>query len=626
MEYPLLVIQMLGGLALFLYGMRLMSSSLKESSSGKLKSMMEKVTGNPFKAFLLGLAVTAVIQSSTATIVITSGLVAGGIITLNQSLGIIIGANVGTTVTGQIVRLMDLNEDSTSWLAFLKPSTLAPVALTVGIILLMFIRLKRSDSIGNVAMGFGILFTGLMNMSNSVSVLTKTGIIDKLFGSIGNNPIIGYLCGAGVAFALQSSSSTIAILQTMATDPNVTITFGVAYIIIVGIYLGDCLTTGIVCSIGAKADAKRVGVVNILFNLSETVLVLVVVNVLHAFGVLDSLWGHSMTAGGIANTNTIFNLGCAIALLPLVGVYAKLSRRIVKDSGEQKVAIPEFNALNPIFYATPALAFNSCYNALKLMFNKSVINIDRALSLLNTYDKNVKAAIDEDEDIIDSLADGVSNYLVQLSPHLSETLHVSILEQYYKLVGEFEHMGDHAYHISETAVRLHGENVHFSEAAQAELAVTREVLDRMLAETRLAFEKRDIKAAQQIEPLEEVMDDMINALSDNHMARLREGKCSVNAGTGLLDVLTHFSRIADTCSNIGVSVITRVNPEIANQAHNYVTQLHLGHDREYNKAYHKAHDLYFEKLAKAQEAAHAEALEASEGQLQLPLSEMKPDE
>ena len=618
MHYPLIVIQMLGGLALFLYGMRLMSSSLKESSSGKLKSMMEKVTGNPFKAFLLGLGVTVVIQSSTATIVITSGLVAGGIITLHQSLGIIVGANVGTTITGQIVRLMDLNSDSASWLTFLKPSTLAPIALIIGIVLLVFIRIKRSDTIGNIAMGFGILFTGLMNMSNSVSVLTETGIIDKIFGSIGRNPALGYLCGAGVAFTLQSSSSTIAILQTMAT--NTVITFGVVYIIIVGVYLGDCLTTGIVCSIGAKSDARRVGIINILYNLSKSVIVVVAVNVAHAFGWLDGLWERAMTAGSIANANSIFNLACAVLLLPLVGIYERLSKRIVKDSVESKVAIPEFNALNPVFYATPALAFNSCYNALKLMFNKSVLNIDRALGLLDNFDKNVKAEIDADEDIIDELADGVSNYLVQLSPHISEDLHIRILDQYYKLVGEFEHMGDHAYNISETAMRLAADDVHFSAAARKELAISKEVLDRLLAAARLAFEKRDIDAAEEIEPLEEVLDDMINALSDNHMQRLREGKCSVNAGTGLLDVLTHFSRIADTCSNVGVSVLTRVKPEIANRAHNYVTQLHLGQNLDYNKAYHAAHDLYFGRL----EAVRANDVgEASEGQMKLPLSEMK---
>ena len=316
----------------------------------------------------------------------------------------------------------------------------------------------------------------------------------------------------------------------------------------------------------------------------------------------------------------------SVVVVIAVAAAVLLSKRIVKDDVEEKVEIPEFAALNPIFYATPALAFGSCYNALKLMFNKSVENIDRAFGLLNNYDRNVKAAIDADEDTIDSLADGVSNYLVQLSPHISEDMHIRILEQYYKLVGEFEHMGDHAYNISETAKRLHGEDVHFSKAAQAELVVSREVLDRLLRATKDAFETRDIKAAQEIEPLEEVMDDMINALSDNHMARLREGKCSVNAGTGLLDVLTHFSRIADTCSNIGVSVLTRANPEIANRAHNYVTQLHLGHDSQYNRAYHKAHDLYFDKLAKAQAGAHAEAVDASEGQLQLPLSEMKPNE
>ncbi|MBR5712651.1 MAG: Na/Pi cotransporter family protein [Lachnospiraceae bacterium] len=614
MNYPLLLIRMFGGLALFLYGMRLMSSSLKESSSGKLKSMMEKVTGNPFKAFLLGFLVTAVIQSSTATIVITSGLVAGGIITLNQSLGIIVGANVGTTVTGQIVRLMDLNSDSTSWLTFLKPTTLAPIALVIGILLLMFIRIRRSDAIGSVAMGFGILFTGLINMSDSVNGLTETGVIDKIFAGIGRNPFLGYLSGAGVAFTLQSSSSTVAILQTMATSPNTIITFGVAYIIIVGIYLGDCLTTGIVCAIGAKADAMRVGIVNILFNLGKTFLVLVVVNVLHAFGVLDSLWNQSMTAGSIANTNTVFNLGCAIVLLPLVSVFARLSRRIVKDSPEKKVDIPEFEALNPVFYATPALAFNSCYNALKRMFNLSVENIDRAMGLIDNYDLSVKEQLDRDEDIIDTLADGVSNYLVQLSPHLNENLHIRILDQYYKLVGEFEHMGDHAYDISERARILNEENVHFSDAAHAELTVSREVMDRLLDLARQSFERRDVDAAREIEPLEEVMDDMIHALSDNHMARLREGKCSVNAGTGLLDVLTHFSRIADTCSNIGVAVITRVNPEIANSAHDYVTQLHQGHDLAYNKSYHAAHDQYFEKLGKAQQAAHGDA---SEGQLSL---------
>ena len=613
MNYPLIVIQMLGGLALFLYGMRLMSSSLKESSSGKLKSMMEKVTGNPFKAFLLGLIVTAVIQSSTATIVITSGLVAGGIITMHQSLGIIVGANVGTTVTGQIVRLIDLNSDSSSWLQYLKPSTLAPVALIVGIVLLMFIRIRRSDAIGNVAMGFGILFTGLMNMSNAVNELSSSGIIEHVFAGIGHNPVLGYLGGAGVAFILQSSSSTVAILQTMAT--NTFISFGVVYVVIVGIYLGDCLTTGIVCSIGAKADAKRVGIINILYNLSKSLIVLVAVNLLHVFGVIDRLWDSGMTAGTIANANTVFNLGCAILLLPLVGVYEKLSKRIVRDKEESAVAIPEFNALNPVFYATPALAFNSCYNALKLMFNKSVDNINRALGLLDKYDRNVKLAIDSDEDIIDELADGVSNYLVQLSPHISEELHIRILDQYYKLVGEFEHMGDHAYNISETATRLQKEGVHFSEAARKELEVSKELLDRILASTRLAFEKRDVNAAEEIEPLEEVMDDMINALSDNHMQRLREGKCSVNAGTGLLDVLTHFSRIADTCSNVGVSVLTRINPEIANRAHNYVTQLHMGHNREYNKAYHEEHNFYFKKLNAAQMLSRSK--DASEGQLTL---------
>ena len=257
------------------------------------------------KAFLLGVLVTAVIQSSTATIVITSGLVAAGIISLNQSLGIIVGANVGTTVTGQIIRLLDVNGDSFV-LRLFQPSTLAPIALIIGIIFIMFIKFKKSDNIGNIAVGFGILFTGLLNMTAAVGGLKESGIIDALFLGLGNKPVLGYVVGAGVAFTLQSSSATIGILQAISMAGD--IPFKVAYVIIVGVYLGDCVTTAIVCSIGAKSDSKRVGLVNIMYNLAKTILVIVVVFIIHKFGLLDKLWDMRMTSGTIANTNTIFNI------------------------------------------------------------------------------------------------------------------------------------------------------------------------------------------------------------------------------------------------------------------------------------------------------------------------------
>ena len=311
-------ISLLGGLAMFLYGMRLMGDGLKESSSGTLKKAMEKITDTPLKAFLLGLAMTAVVQSSTATIVITSGLVGAGIISLRQSLGVVIGANVGTTVTGQIIRLLDLNSSGTSLLQFFKPSTLAPLAMIIGIIIIMKVKSKDSGKVGQIIIGFGILFSGLMNMTDAVSTLSDSGLVEQLFSRLGDNPLLGYLIGAGVAFVLQSSSATIGILQAFSTSGQ--LTFGAIYAVLVGIYLGDCVTTAIVCNIGAKPEAKRVGAVNIMFNLSETVLILSAVAVIHKLGLLDGLWNQAIHSGGIANTNTNFNLSWGCFVLRMLGV------------------------------------------------------------------------------------------------------------------------------------------------------------------------------------------------------------------------------------------------------------------------------------------------------------------
>ncbi|MBQ7474902.1 MAG: Na/Pi cotransporter family protein [Clostridia bacterium] len=592
MEIVFTVIKLLGGLALFLYGMRLMSSSLKDSSSGKLKTVMERVTNNPIKAFLLGIAVTAVIQSSTACIVITSGLVAAQIITLRQSLGIIIGANVGTTVTGQIIRLLDVNAEG-SVLQFFQPSTLAPVTLVIGIVLIMFIRFKRSDVIGSIALGFGILFTGLLNMTNAVSGLSD--VLGSLFTNLGNNPFLGYLSGAGVAFVLQSSSATIGILQAFSMSCE--LPFYTVYVVLVGIYLGDCVTTAIVCSIGSKPDAKRVGLVNILFNLSETVVVLVAVTLAHRFGLLGGLWDKNMFPGDIANTNTIFNLGCAILLLPLVGVYEKISEKLIKDKPDAESRYtPLVSALNPVFFSTPALAFRSCYDALRTMFAVSRESIEKAISILFKYDEKVCVEINEEEDNIDMLADRVGEYLVRLSPHISDPEHVLILEQYYKLVNEFEKLSDFAKSIALVATTLHESDLHFSDEAAREIGIAVDLLSKILDYSAEAFEKRDLDAAKHIEPYEEVMDDVVNALHDNHLERLREGTCSMDVGTCFLDVMSNFEYISDACSNIGVATVARVSPEISKQAHMYISSLHQGSDEWYNEIYESEHDAYFARL------------------------------
>ncbi len=589
------VISILGGLAMFLYGMRMMGDGLKESSSGTLKKAMEKLTNTPLKAFFMGLVMTAVIQSSTATIVITSGLVGAGIISLSQSLGIVIGANVGTTVTGQIIRLLDLNASGTSFLQFLKPSTLAPLALIVGIVLIMVMKSSESEKAGQIVIGFGILFSGLMNMTDAVSGLAESGIIEKLFSSLGQNPFIGYMVGAGVAFVLQSSSATIGILQAFSTSGQ--LTFGSIYAVLVGIYLGDCITTAIVCNIGAKPDAKRVGIVNILYNLGKSAAVLIVVTIIHKMGLLDGIWSSTIDSGGIANTNTIFNLLCAIILFPALKPFEKLSHKIVRDVPVAAGIYDEMlDALNPVFISTPAIAFGRCYDVLMVMYGMARTNIERAFELITKYDEQAADQIVKDEDDIDLMADRVSNYLIQISTRITSSEHVEIMNQYYSDVTEFERLGDHAMNIKEIAEALNKNKDAFSETALAELKVLHQLMDTILDYTQDAFEKRDLAAARHIEPLEEVVDDMISVLNDNHLKRLREGNCGVYPGTEFLDLLSEIERISDICSNVGVATVARAQPEMKHQVHEYVSMLHAGRDEAFNREYQDAHDHYFRLL------------------------------
>lgn len=597
------LISLFGGLAMFLYGMRMMGDGLKESSSGALKRVMERVTGTPLKAFFLGLVMTAVIQSSTATIVITSGLVGAGIISLHQSLGIIIGANVGTTVTGQIIRLLDINASGTSLLQFFKPSTLAPLALIIGVVLIM--SGKGSDKVGKIVIGFGILFSGLLNMTDAVGTLTQTGIIENLFSRLGENPFIGYLIGAGVAFVLQSSSATIGILQAFSMSGQ--LTFKAIYAVLVGIYLGDCVTTAIVCNIGAKPDSKRVGVVNILFNLSETVLILIGVNLAHRLGLLDGLWNRVVYSGDIANTNTVFNLSCALLMFPMLNVYEKLSLKLVKDEPIEAITSPQavelrvLDGLNPVFLATPGLAFNACYDVLMEMFRLAQQNINRAFDIVRCYDEELIGQIRGYEDALDTMADRVSGYLMQISAHITSDEQTETMNHYYSTISEFERLGDHAMNIAEDAEEMSKAGVSFSETALKELGVVRDLLRAVLNYTGRSFEKCDAKAAAHIEPLEEVVDDMVNALRQNHLERLRLRQCSVLAGTEFLNMLSDIERISDICSNVGVFTIARVRPEIKHEIHDYVSRLHSGKDEAFNREYEAAHDHYF-ALLKAEEA------------------------
>ena len=592
-----------GGLAMFLYGMRTMGDALKESSSGTLKNLMEKVTNNPLKAFLLGVLVTALIQSSTATIVITSGLVGAGILSLHQSLGIIIGANVGTTVTGQIIRLLGVDGEAGSLLRLMQPSSLAPIALIIGIILIMSNKLKNSKSVGNILIGFGVLFSGLMNMTSAVDALQESGIVENIFTSLGNNPVIGYLSGAGVAFVLQSSSATIGILQAFSRSGL--LSFKAVYAVIVGVYLGDCVTTFLVCAIGADSEPRRVGIVNILFNLSKSVLILAGVIIVHKMGLIDWLWDKPVDPGIIANANTVFNLSCALLLVPFIGIYEKLANIIVKDKDLPAAEDPykdKLDALNPVFFSTPALALKSSYDILNAIFEASKTNIVRAFSLLREYDESVHDLISSSEDDIDRLTDNVSKYNVQLLPNLANEYHVSILDQYYKVTAEFERLGDHAVNIAKNAKDMYDHKIRFSDAMLLEIAVLEDLLLEILDKAETTFKSRDVKAAYGIEPLVQVTSELLNTLKAHHLERMIRGECNIYSDANFTNLINEFQRIADVCSNVGVATVVRVNPEIADKEHYYYAYLHSGDNAEFNEAYNKAHDKYFLRMHSIEKA------------------------
>ncbi|MBR2727823.1 MAG: Na/Pi cotransporter family protein [Solobacterium sp.] len=590
------VLNLFGGLAMFLYGMRLMGDGLKESSSGTLKAAMESVTNNPFKAFILGVLVTAIIQSSTATIVITSGLVAAGIISLTQSVPIIIGANIGTTVTGQIIRLLDLDSGASGILQLFRPSTLAPVALIIGIVMIMGVKVKNARTIGNIAIGFGILFTGLLNMTNAVDALGQTGLFEMIFTRLGVNPVLGYLSGVIVSFILQSSSATIGILQAFSASGA--LTFHAVYPIIVGVYLGDCVTTVIVIYLGSPAPAKRVGIINILYNLMKSAAVLIAVALLHKFGLLNGLWDRTATSGLIANTNSLFNIVCAFALFPMLKVFENASYKLVKDDAVEVNKYSEkLDALNPNFVKTPALALNSCYELLLEMYYAVRDNIDAGLSLVDHYDQDVVEKIRREEDDINHVADRLGDYLALLSANLREENHVSILNEYYRVVEVFEQMGDRAKDIADSVEDLQNKGGSFSDTARREMVVLKELIDKVMEYTEQAFKKRDVEAARHIEPLEETVDDLTEAMKSRHLERLADGKCSVYAATNFMDLVTQVESVSDRCSDVGFSVLARVYPDLLDRSHDYLYRLHSGQDEAYNTEFNEVHGYYFGRLA-----------------------------
>ncbi len=589
------IISMFGGLALFLYGMRLMGGGLKSGSTETLKKIMEKVTNNPVKGFLLGLFVTCVIQSSKATIVLTSGLVGAGVLSLHQSLGIILGANVGTTMTGQIIRLLDVNASGTSWLNFFKPDTLAPLAACIGILLIMTFKFKGSDVLGDIAMGFAILFTGLLNMTASVAPIAQSPFFTQFIPQFSRHPVLGFAVGGTVASLIQSSSATVGILQAFSTTGA--LTFSSIYAFIIGVNMCESVTTAFVCSIGSKADAKRTGMVHVIFNMFSMVIVITGVTVLRNMGFLDGIWDATINSGGIANVNTIFRLVCAVLLLPLTNTFEKMACKIIKDDKVVGRSIDaELASMDEKLYSSPALAMSSASGAVNTMATLAEYDVLTAMGCFKDYNTDVIAEIKENENRIDALADKLDDYLVGLAPKVTTKDTYNKLSYYTRCLSELERIGDHAVNLTENATDLNNSGADFSTVAKQELAIVGDAIKTILSYARTAVTELDVEAARSIEPLEEVVDDIVARLRQKHIRRLHTGVCSTYSGLYFLDMLTNLERIADQCSNIGLFTLSLHSQQEISSHHDYIRYLHSGKDEFFNRAYAKNHDYYFGRL------------------------------
>ena len=600
MEILSAIIQLLGGLAMFLYGIELMGDGLKNSSGAVLKRVLEKVTGNVIMGVLTGALVTAVIQSSTATIVLTVALIGAGVLNLKQAVSIVMGANIGTTITAQIIRLGSIESDGSFLLWLFDTDTLAPLALIAGIVLIMFIKRKSSKTIGDICVGFGILFVGLNLMTDGVKPLIGTDAF-LAFVQFLSNPLFGIVFGLVLTVIVQSSSATVGMLQTVASVPGSGITFAMAYPVIMGINLGTCVTTAMVCSIGSSKDAKRTGVVHIAFNTIGTVLFMVVMLVmqkLNVFGV--QYWIREVDSGVIANFQTIFNLLTAIVLIPFADGLVKLSVMLVKDVKEKGHNFPELYTLDANLYISPAVAVAEATKAVASMGKLALLNFERGCKILSKYDPVLISEIDKVEDNLDRFADRADHFLVGLSKNVENEQENRQLDMLMQTVPCFERLGDYAVNLVELADRLQAESTSFSDMAKKEMGIIYSAVSEILNITIDAFSRDDNELAKSIEPLEETIDDMVMILRDRHTKRLKNGICSIASGLVFMEALTYLERASDHCSSVAVMMLARNNEAILQNHHEYLREIHSGNDVAYMSERERRREQYIKPLKEIQ--------------------------
>ena len=555
---------MLGGLCLFLFGMNFMGQSLERRAGGKLRTLLDKMTGSVGAGFLTGLGITAIIQSSSATTVMVVGFVNSGLMNLRQAINVIMGANVGTTVTAWLLSLAGIDGSST-WVQLLKPTSFTPVLALIGIIFYMFCKDSRKKDTGAILLGFATLMFGMDTMSGAVSGLKDVPGFAELFLAF-TNPLLGVLVGAVLTAVIQSSSASVGILQALASTGQVS--YAAAVPIIMGQNIGTCVTALISC-VGTNKNAKRAAVVHLLFNVIGVAVLLTVFCVVKAV-FAPALLNESAGMAGIAIAHSAFNILCTAMLLPCGGLLEKLAVRLVPDKAQAEETVE----LDERLLATPSLALQRCRAVACDMAAQAVRALQNALRSLEHYTPELAASVRKREDDTDRYEDTLGTFLVHLATQpMSEQDSVESSKLLH-LIGDFERVADHAVNIIESAEELKEKGVSFTPPAQKELQTMLDAVGEIVDLTSRAFLQNDLALARQVEPLEQVIDKLKDELRTNHIARLQRGECSLAAGFVLSDLLTNLERVSDHCSNIAGCLLDMKNERI--DLHKYLGDVKSG--------------------------------------------------
>ena len=570
---------MIGGLCLFLFGMDLMGQALERRAGGKLRTMLDKMTGRVMTGFLTGLAITAVIQSSSATTVMVVGFVNSGLMTLRQAINVIMGANVGTTVTAWLLSMAGISSGNV-FVNLLKPTSFTPVLALVGIIFYMFCKNGKKKDTGMILLGFATLMFGMDTMSGAVAGLKDVPAFAQLFIAF-KNPVLGVLAGAVLTGIIQSSSASVGILQALAVTGQVS--YAAAIPIIMGQNIGTCVTA-MLSSVGTNKNARRAAVVHLMFNVIGVVVLLTlfcIVKAIFAPAILD----RPATMYGIAIAHSVFNILCTAMLLPAGNLLEKLAIRLVPDAQRRE----ETSELDARLLATPALALGQARNVAGEMAACAVRALENALTSLTGYTPELARSIREDEERCDHYEDIIGTYLVQLSSRSLSDSESQESTELLKTIGDFERISDHAVNVLESAEELRVKELTFSRAAQSELDVLSRAVREILTLALRAFREKDAAAAGQVEPLEQVIDALKEQMRTRHILRMQQGQCSIEAGFVWCDLLTDLERTSDHCSNIAGCVIDAAQHNL--NLHETLHNMHHS-DEEYRRRFDACAEIY----------------------------------